>query len=63
MTENDRKDTWSALVFLLLVFVMPVTLTSYAWHVGWRAHRDCMLDAIRQDITAQELLEQCSSMP
>ena len=64
--QIDPKDTRVVLAFIAVVFVAPVALISYGRHQGWQAHRDCLQGALSlrsQDITAQELLEQCSSMP
>ena len=65
MIQIDPKDIRVALAFIALVFIAPVALISFGRHQGWQAHRDCLQGALglRSQATAQELLEQCRSMP
>ena len=63
--QIDPKDTRVVLAFIAVVFVAPVALISYGRHQGWQMHQDCLQGALslQGDATAQELLEQCRSMP
>ena len=65
MLQIDPKDGRVALAFIALVFIAPVALISYGRHQGWQMHQDCLQGALslQSNATAQELLEQCSSMP
>ena len=65
MIQIDPKDTRVALAFIARVFIAPVALISYGRHQGWQMHQDCLQGALslQSNATAQELLEQCSSMP